>query len=157
MVIGFCQHHPLTNLLTSFVWVIVAGAQKNDVCRASFARWMPIHVSVWWNHTKRFIVIFSGISAYLKSWQVVSHQSQFPGVQWLRHLFLYLFLSILPTTLSTLFTHFTAEKPSFYIQLFTPQLEIQQEEHRGTPAAADLHHPAGAIDHGGAVALHQHF
>ncbi|RXN10620.1 Retrovirus-related Pol poly from transposon [Labeo rohita] len=28
-------------------------------------------------------------------------------------------------------------------ELFTPQLEIQQEEHRGTPAAADLHHPAG--------------
>lgn len=140
----------------SFVWVIVAGAQNNDVCRAFFARWMPLHVSVCWNHTARFIVIFSGISTYLKSWQVVSHQIQLPGVQWLKHLFIYL-CSILLTTLSVLFTRFTAGKPSFYTQLFTPQLEIQEEEHRGTPTAADLHHPAGAIDHGGAVALHQYF
>ncbi len=76
----------------SFVWVIVAGAQNNDVCRAFFARWMPWHVSVCWNHTARFIVIFSSISTYLKSWQVVSHQIKLPGVQWLKHLFIYLFM-----------------------------------------------------------------
>ncbi len=82
------RHHLLTYVLTSSVWVIVAGAQNNDVCRAFIARWMPLHVSVWWNHTKRFIVIFPGISIYLKSWQVVSHQSQLPGVQCLKHLFI---------------------------------------------------------------------
>lgn len=137
LAITFCVLFCISDtwhILWSFVCLIVADVQNNDVCRASSARWMPLHASVWWRHTKRFIVIVSGISAHLKSWRVGSHQSQLPGVSWLKGLF----ISLLLTTLSILFKHFKAGKKTLLCFL-THNRKCSMRSCEETPASADLH------------------
>ncbi len=103
---------------------------------------------------QRDLLSYSLVSQYTLNhgrWYHINHNSLVSSV-----LSIYLFKFLSSADHTECFVHMFHSRKTFCLySALQPQMEIQQKEHRGTPTAADLLHPAGAIDHEGAI--HQLF
>ncbi len=104
------RHHLLTYLLTSSVWVIVADAQNNDVCRAFFARWMPF-MFLFDGTIQRDLLSYSLVSQYTLNhgrWYHINHNSLVSSV-----LSIYLFIFLPSADHTECFVHMFHSRKNF--------------------------------------------
>lgn len=101
----------------TFVRIIVAGSQNNDVCRASVARWMPLRL-LFDGTSQRDLLSSSLVSQHTLNhgrWYHINHNSLVFG-----DLSIYLFISLLLATLSFIHTFHSRKIFLLYFALPPP-------------------------------------
>lgn len=105
----------------TLVWIIVAGSQNNDVCRASVARWIPLTL-LFDGTSQRDLLSSSLVSQHTLNhgrWYHINHNSH--GVRWLKHLLVYLIIYFSTTCHTECFIHiFHSRKPFLLYSALPP-------------------------------------